>query len=205
MSKSIDSLDKRQSLAADPNWREYTVPERMIAVTGIVMMITLSELFFPGEIIQLIISFQQNPTSVTINVLPEIGFIILLVAIHEVIHYLTTWVNGQSPEFGLRFQKTFWLLKEPVPYVVALEQRISRNENIFALIAPLVVINALAVGVLLLPLPDVANHFARLALVVNTAGSVQDLYNVIRLLKYPKKTDFVNLVDDDVRTFYTVQ
>lgn len=194
-----------QSLTADPNWSEYTIPERMIAVTGTVMLVTLSDLFFPGEIIQLITDFKQDPVSVLVNVAPEIGFVVLLIAIHEVIHYTVAWVSGQSPEFGLRFQKTFWLLKEPVPYVVALEQRISRNENIFALIGPLVVINTLAVGVLLLSVSDAANHFARLALVVNTAGSVQDLYNVVQLLRFPKTTDFVNLVDDEIRTFYTIQ
>ena len=194
-----------QSLAVDPSWSEYTIPERMIGITGIVVSIILSELFFPGEIIQLITAFRQDPVGVLVNIAPEIGFVILLVAIHEAIHYIVMWANGQSPEFGLRFQKTFWLLKEPIPYVVALEQRISRNENIFALIAPLVVINILAVGVLLLPVPAGAKHFARLALVVNTAGSVQDMYNVVRLLQFPKTTDFVNLVDDEIRTFYTVQ
>lgn len=205
MSRPVDSLGAKQSLAADPNWSEYTIPERLIAITGIVMSVTLSELFFPGEIFQLITDFEQDLVGVLVDIAPEIGFLALLIAIHEAIHYMATRVNGQSPEFGLRFQKTFWVLKEPVPYVVALEQRISRNENIFALIAPLVVINTLAVGVLLLPVPDVASHFARLTLVINTAGSVQDLYNVVRLLRFPKTADFVNLVDDEIRTFYTVQ
>ena len=80
-----------QSLTADPNWDEYTIPERMIAVTGTVMLVTLSDLFFPGEIIQLITDFKQDPVSVLVNVAPEIGFVVLLIAIHEVIHYHYFW------------------------------------------------------------------------------------------------------------------
>lgn len=194
-----------ETLTADSEWSEYKLPERAIAVAAVGLTIILSELLFPGGMMQLLTDLSGDLSGTLVEFAPEIGFIGLLIAVHEVTHYLVTIRNGHSPQFGLRFQKTFWILREPVPYVIALNQRISRNENIRALIAPVVVINTVAVGLLLLPVPEIINYYARLALVVNTAGSIQDLYNVGRLLGLPETTEFVNLAEEEVRTFYTIQ
>jgi len=194
-----------ETLTADSEWSEYKLPERTIAVAAVGLMVILSELLFPGGMMQLLTALRGDLSGTLVEVAPEIEFIILLIAIHEVTHYLVTIRNGHSPQFGLQFQKTFWLLREPVPYVIALNQRISRNENIRALIAPVVVINTIAAGVLLVPVPEIINYYARLALVVNTAGSIQDLYNVGRLLGLPETTEFVNLAEEEIRTFYTIQ
>jgi hypothetical protein len=192
------------TLNADPKWSEYTIPERKIAVAAFGLMITFAEIFFPGGLIRFIINLQTDLAGALVAVLPEIAFLLLLIIIHEAIHYITTLINGHSPQVGIKFYRTFWVLKEPAPYVIALNQYISRNENIRTLIAPLVLINVIAIGVLLIPAPEILNYYARLALVVNTAGSIQDLYNVGRLLRLPEEADFVNLDNGEIRTFYRI-
>lgn len=194
-----------ETLTADSEWSEYKLPERAIAVAAVGLTIILSELLFPGDMMQLLTDLRVDSSGTLVELAPEIVFIGLLITVHEVTHYLMSIRNGHSPQFGLQFQKTFWLLREPVPYVIALNQRISRNENIRALIAPVIVINTVAVGVLLAPVPEIIDYYARLALVVNTAGSIQDLYNVGRLLGLPETTEFVNLAEEEIRTFYTIQ
>jgi hypothetical protein len=208
MSSQIESdttKHRLKTLSADPNWSEYTIPERAIGVTGVLMVIVLSILFYPEELIQFASELDQGYISALQSIVPEIGLILLLVSIHECIHYVVAVAEGKKPQFGLRVRKTIGLPIEIDPYVIALEQRISRNENILVLIAPLVLINSLAMGVLFLPMPNKVNYYAQLVFVVNTVGSIQDLYNVIRLLGFPETTEFVNIVDDEVRTFYTTQ
>lgn len=203
--ESDTTKHRLKTLSADPNWNEYIIPERAIGVTGALIVIVVSVLFYPEEIIRFGSELDQGYISALQSIAPEIGLIFLLVVVHECIHYAVAVAEGKKPQFGLRVRKTVGLPLEINPYVIALKQRISRNENILVLIAPLILINSLAAGVLLLPMPNKVSYYAELVFVVNTIGSIQDIYNVIRLLGFPKTTEFVNFVDDEVRTFYTTQ
>jgi len=48
-------------------------------------------------------------------------------------------------------------------------------------------------------------YYAKLVLIVNTAGSMQDLYNVIRLFRLPGEAVFLNVDDGKIRTFYSLR
>jgi hypothetical protein len=194
-----------QAFDDDPGWIEYTIPERKIPIAVLVTLVILGELFFPGVTVWFVENAGRDLGEWLLIIAPKLGVLVVMTAIHEGIHYLASKRQGHSPQFGITLQKTLWLLKEPVPYVVTLQEQISRREMIRALIAPLIVIDAIALGALLLPLSGDVIYYAKLVLVVNTAGSMQDLYNVIRLLRLPDEAVFMNIDDGEIRTFYSIQ
>jgi hypothetical protein len=189
----------------DPGWIEYTIPERKIPLVVLITLVVLGELFFPGVTVWFVENAGRDLGELLLIIAPKLGVLVAMTAIHEGIHYLVSKRQGRSPQFGITLQKTLWLLKEPIPYVVTLQERIPRNEMIKALIAPLIVIDAIALGALLLPLSGDVIYYVKLILVVNTAGSMQDLYNVIRLFRLPGEAIFVNVDDGEIRTFYSLR
>lgn len=77
------------------------------------------------------------------------------------------------------------------------------------LLAPLVIINALALFtiVVLTPtssVPPMVDHCARIALLVNTAGATRDVHNAVNVLRFPDGTNFINVMRDDIETFYCI-
>ena len=79
-----------------------------------------------------------------------------------------------------------------------------RRDNIATLIAPLVTIDALALVGLLPMLPSSVTHFAKAVLVISSAGSIQDVYNVVRIRGMAEGTRFINVENGGTRTFYCV-
>jgi hypothetical protein len=88
--------------------------------------------------------------------------------------------------------------------VATFDEHISRQENISSLIAPLLVIDAIALIALLPVFPASVIYYAKIALVVNTAASMQDVYNVARLLKMEEGTQFINVAGEKIRSFYCI-
>lgn len=191
-----------EDLTQDPEFSEYTTPGRLIGVLTLVVGLVLGETLFPG----MILWFYERATADLIGLflahLPEVIFLVGMVVVHECIHYGAGQALGHSPRFGVKWVEFFWVIKEPTPHVVTLNEYISRNENIIALGAPLVIIDAAALLVFLLPLSPAATYYAMIVLVVNTASSMQDFYNVVQLFGMPADTQYINLGKDGLRTFY---
>jgi len=195
------------SVAGEPpngytEYVEYIVPEQRIVLLVVALTIGLGEAFFPGVIVWFYNIVSQSLSNLVIVSFEEILFIGVMTLVHESIHYLVARSQGYNPQAGIRFYDSFFGIKEPSPYIVVLNERISRNNNIAMLIAPLLVIDAIALAGLLPLFPAYITFFAKIALVVNTASSMQDVYNVFRLLKMDEKTQFINIIEEDVRTFY---
>ena len=191
-----------EALTNDPHFTEYTTPDERIGVLAAIATLALGEVFFPGVTVWFYEQATTDLVGLFLKSLPEILFLIGMVAVHECIHYGAGWMQGHSPQFGVRWMDFFWGLKEPAPYVVTLEEYISRGENITVLIAPLVIIDAIAVVVFLLSPSPTVSHYAALVLVVNTGSSMQDFYNVVRILGMPAETEYINVEQGDLRTFY---
>lgn len=180
---------------------EYISPEQWLYVLVLALTIGLGEFFFPGVIGWLINGVRQLPNLLLVSV-EELLFILGLYAIHEWIHYIVALKLGYSPKAGLRFFETIFGIKEPSPYIVVLNEHISRNHNILMLIAPLVVIDAISLIGLLPIFPAYIPYFAKIALIVNSASSMQDVYNVVRRWTMDEGTQFINVMQDDLRSYY---
>lgn len=195
-------------VGASPNgyteYVEYIVPEQRINLLVLALMIGLGETVFPGVSIWFYNAVSQGLINFVIVSLEELLFLGGLILVHEGLHYLVAWKQGYNAQAGIRFTDSFYGIKEPTPYIIVLNEHIPRNHNLAMLIAPLLIIDTVAlVGLLPIFSPHFA-FFAKIALVANTAFSMQDVYNTFRLLKMDDRTQFINIMEDDVRSFYCV-
>ncbi|MEF8825920.1 MAG: DUF3267 domain-containing protein, partial [Halapricum sp.] len=159
----------------------------------------LAEFFFPGVVAEfraavpfsaaeLLQFLSANRSQVTGFVL----FSVALVIIHELIHVAAHKWNGFDHSYGITWV-WLWKLPNPVPYVVVLDDPLTRSENIMGLLAPLVVLTAVGVVGLLPLFPAIVTYYAKVLLVVNTAGSSGDIYNSVKVARYPPGTLFRNI------------
>lgn len=181
---------------------EYIVPERRIHLLMVALTVGLAEVFFPGAVVEFYNTASQGFINFVVVSLEEILFIGGMIFVHECIHYLVAYKQGYDPQAGIRLTDSFYVIKEPSPYIIVLNEHISRRHNIGMLIAPLLVIDFVALVGLLPIFPAYVAYFAKIALVVNTASSMQDVYNVFRLLTMDEDTRFINIMEDEVRSFY---
>jgi hypothetical protein len=182
-------------------YSEYLTPEKWIQLVTLLLITLFGELAFPGLIGWFIKKIENLQTLIAIST-SEMLFIAGVIIIHELIHILMAYYRGLQPKVGIQVASTFWLIKEPHPYVIVLDEFLSRIDNISMLIAPLVLIDLLALIGLLPIFPASVAYYAKIALVFNTAASSSDIYNAIRVWRLPKGTQFINIMDDDIRTFY---
>lgn len=182
-------------------YREYTTPDRLIAAVALLVMVVLSFPVFPGWI-EWILGFDGDAIGIITALSDEIVFIIAVTLIHEYIHYAVGRALNYNPDFGIELKDTFWVIKEPAPYVVIIEEFMTRDENILMLIAPFLLISGTALALLLVPTPGWVTHYAGVGFVFNTGGSMGDIYNCTQLLSHSQDTEFVNVDDNEIRTFY---
>ncbi|ELZ41068.1 hypothetical protein C471_06213 [Halorubrum saccharovorum DSM 1137] len=183
-------------------YHEYIPSDRLVSAITLLVMVVLLFPVFPGWI-EWIMSFDSDYVGLLTTLSDEIVFIIAVTLIHEYIHYAVGRALDYEPDFGIALKNTFWLIKEPAPYVVIIEEFVSRDENILVLITPFLLISGTALAVLLVPTPAWVTHYAGAAFVFNTAGSMGDVYNCAQLLSPPQDTEFVNVEDNGIRTFYS--
>lgn len=183
-------------------FHEYNVPEKLIGVGTFLLMVGIGEALFPGAVGWYIDGVSNDLVGLLTVSLDEIFLISVMIVVHEGIHYAVGTVQGYSPKAGVRFVKHIHGIKEPSPYVVVLDEFISREENLAMLAAPLVVINGAAIVALLPVFPEAVAHYAKVVLVVNTAASLQDIYNVVRIWTFEKGTLFFNTLGEEFQTDY---
>ena len=181
---------------------EYNVPERQIVLLVFALTIALGEMLFPGVIVWFYNTLSQSLSNFVVVSIEELLFIGGMILVHEGIHYFVARKQGYNPQAGIHLFDTFYGIKEPSPYIVVLNEHIPRDHNLGMLIAPLLLIDAIALIGLLPIFPAYIAYFAKIALVVNTASSMQDVYSVFRLLRMDEKTQFINIMEDDIRSFY---
>jgi hypothetical protein len=182
-------------------YREYTTPDQFVSAVTLLMMVVLLFTVFP-DWIEWIMSFDGDYIGLLSALSDEIVFLIAVTLIHEYIHYAVGRTLDYQPDFGIALKNTFWVIREPAPYVVIIEEFVSRDENMLVLIAPFVLISGTALALLLVPTPAWVTHYAGAAFVFNTSGSMGDIYNCVQLLSHSQGTKFVNVEDNGIRTFY---
>ncbi|MBE7382794.1 MAG: DUF3267 domain-containing protein [Leptolyngbya sp. SIO1E4] len=109
-----------------------------------------------------------------------LGLIVLPMAtiiVHEGIHGLAFKAFGGAPYYGVGIQHLL-----PYAYATAPGQRFSRNEFLVIILAPLVVINTVAL-VLMGIFPQLA--WLGWAVVINTSGAIGDLWMAGIVYQYP--------------------
>jgi len=184
--------------------KRYSVSNTKITILGASITFFLTLSLFPTFPFWFYEQASGDLLSLAKTLSHEIVFAIGVIAVHESIHYLMALRNGYEPIFGIKIQESAWLLREPIPYVAIFDEYVSRNENVTQLIAPLVVIDMVALLFTIPIFPSIFAFYAKIALVVNTAGSSGDIYNTVNILKFPKNTKFLNVVDDGISTYYSV-
>lgn len=186
---------------------EYHRNDYFVAFLSFVLLVGLTELFFPGVIEWIIGALLTNADRFVDRnagrIVGVFGLVAVLVPVHEGVHYLASKRLGYSPRFGFRVN---WLvvIPQPTPYVVTVDEYFDRWSDIIVLIAPLVVIDAIALVGLIPVFPPAVGRVSKLVLILNTASSGADMYNATRVLLSPPGTRFINCFDDgELRTFYT--
>jgi hypothetical protein len=186
---------------------DHTSFPTMLAA-NLLLLAMLAEFFFPGVIAGFLANVPFSAAEL-LQFLSEnrsqvIGFIlfsVVLVIIHELIHVAAHKRNGFDHSFGFTWMWT-WKLPNPVPYVVVLDDPLTRSENMSGLIAPLVLLTVVGVVGLLPVFPAVVTYYAKVLLMLNTAGSSGDIYNSVKVARHPSGTLFVNVESEEgIRTF----
>lgn len=186
---------------ARKEYREFTTPDRVVSGLALLTLIGLSLVVFPGWVTW-IIGFDGDYVAVFGALSDEILFVAATTVVHECIHYSVARWFDYEPRFGITLKDTVWFVKEPTPYVAIIEQPVSRDDNIGMLIAPFVLISGVAFFLMLMPSPNWVTHYAGVAFVFNTSASLGDIFNCVQLSSLSQNTEFVNVMDGEIRTFY---
>jgi hypothetical protein len=144
----------------------------VIALT--VLVVGLLVMWIHGAPDSFVITFD------TVDLIAFWGTMLATVVIHELIHALAARALGYRINFGIKWRMA-------APYVAVFHQFMPRNHNLLIAIAPLLVFTLLFIPLLFVPAPLVL-IVASTVLVINTAGSVGDLYLCWRLLRLPRQT-----------------
>ena len=99
--------------------------------------------------------------------------IVAVLFLHEGIHGAVGWILGHRPTFGV----------EPPLVYTTFVTKLPRDHLIAVALAPLLILDALFVGLYAL---GVFKLFNDLAFAVNTIGSVGDLWIVAKLVRHPR-------------------
>lgn len=197
---------KSISGSKDPD--EYHTSFATVMAVNVVLLVLLIEFFFPGLIADFLAAVPFNAAELLhfliayrLRVLGFLLFSVVLIIVHELIHVAAHKRNEFDHSYGVIWVR-LWKLPNPVPYVVVLDDPLTRKENITALLAPVLVLTAVGLVGLLPLFPDVVTFYAKILLVVNTAGSSGDFYNSVKVARYPPETLFLNVESGNrIRTF----
>lgn len=175
---------------------------------NILLLIGLSEVFFPGVIAAFVSSIPFGKSEV-IRFVSEhkwqvasfILFLIVQLTAHEAVHAFTQKLNGFDYSSGIQWI-WLWKIPNPVPYVVVLDDPIPRRKNIAGLIAPLIALGIVGLAGLVPFAPAIVTYYAKVLLILNTSGSSADMYNSVKVWLYPTGTLFRNVkCKGGIRTF----
>ena len=157
-------------------------PRGKLQIAGLISLALVTPILF------VIIGFLQSRspeqvplfTNSPIDLLLVVLTVLVTITVHELIHGAAYRLLGYRVDYGV----SVYLI---AAYAGAFGQWIRRNHLIVTALAPLFVLTGL-----LFPLLAVQNHgvvlIAFTALIINTAGSVGDLYLVWRLSGMPRAT-----------------
>lgn len=135
------------------------------------------------------VAFTVNVAAVAATtVVAVVGTVVL----HEALHGLVFSSFGYEVTYGVATNVGGF-------FAAAFGQYVSWGETVWALVAPLVVLDVLALLLLVVSPNGFVSLFAWLVVTMNTAGAAADLWVLGRLLRLPRETVFC---DVDLRHSY---
>ncbi|MBE7468841.1 MAG: DUF3267 domain-containing protein [Anaerolineae bacterium] len=158
----------------------FQYPQRGLQLAGLAVFVLTAlaigylTWLLHGSPAEVVVSFDLT------GLITVIVTILLTVAAHELLHGVVLRLMDYRVQFGFN-----WRL--PGVYAAAFGQFMERNHNLWTTLAPLVVINLLALPLLILPIASVIS-LAFIVLLINTSGAVGDVYLAYRLLHMPRQT-----------------
>ena len=190
--------------------KEYVLNNHLLTLGQVALLFALTYLLFPQVLRSIAVSAPFSTTEIVgytlgnINSIIYFGlFAIVLIIVHEAIHYVANQKVGLNPRFGYAIHWSFGLFPELKPYVVSTGAYISRKQNLIALASPLILIDVVALLGLLPAFSSTIEYYARVTLLLNTSLAIEDIYNSIRVSSHQSGTLFRNFdVEDNVETYY---
>lgn len=197
---------------------EFEASDLLINIFHILLLLVSTEVFFPGFLLTVLKSFLSLPTvsdaisyvSDNTLILGVFSFALVMIGVHEAIHYVGSRYRGLEPQLIFKFRKGLLpYLPEPAVGILITDQLITRNDNIQILLAPFIFIDTIALIGLSTELFISVNglkwivYFSKITLILNTAASAGDVYNAIKVYLREKGTVFLNhLSEGAITTFY---
>lgn len=169
-------------------------PERLQALAGLSMLLLLGSVAFFFGLNLLVYRLKTGTTSASLStslcgvllVTNVVAYLVVMV-LHEAAHGLVFLMLGGRPTFGTRWPIAL--------YCGAPNQLFSRNAYLAVGLAPLILLSAL--GIALIILAPAFAPFVQFALVGNVAGAAGDLWAARILWKQPAST----LIEDTASGF----
>lgn len=171
-----------------PTLKGYKKPQKLkynffiLGIIGFILQI-ISLIFFSFVKFWVEHGYIPNKLSGSISFGSLGSFLILLsaiVSLHELTHGITFQILGYKVKYGIRF---------PVAYAMAHKQFIKSRDYFIVALAPLFILDLLAIGLFFIKIPFLSN-LALFTLVVNTSGAVGDIWMAFKICTYPKNTLF---------------
>lgn len=114
---------------------------------------------------------------VQVGWLDALAGLVFAVVAHQAVHALGLLAVGRRP-------RAVWGFGGGVPHFhITTDSRLGRNTALVATLAPLVLVGAAGIALILLP---VTSGIGFAIVVANTVGSVPDLWRAVRLLRLPR-------------------
>ncbi|WP_435346041.1 DUF3267 domain-containing protein [Haloarchaeobius sp. HRN-SO-5] len=190
--------DPPTGFAKPESYNENSARKRNISIgSGILALVALFVAFpILGALdssLETVLDQHSIPVAVAGIGVASILTVTLTIGVHEYIHFFADRLFGYDPiiEFGL-----------PNPYVVTLQEFKNRNHSAISLIAPLLVIDIAALGLLQMQVSPLLTYSAVFALMLNTGASGSDIYGFLFLLSVPSGTMLYSVADsDEIETY----
>jgi hypothetical protein len=110
--------------------------------------------------------------------------VLLVLPLHELVHGLAIRWVGHEPRYGAKYARLGPVSVPLVLYATADDAFFRRDQFIVVALAPLVGIT-LGGMLLMIVLPDFLGYYIGIALIINGAGAIGDLWMTAVTLRYP--------------------
>lgn len=169
-----------------PKLERYKEPEQLkinfsfLNIIGVILLIIFLILFtFVRFWLENGYIPNQLSSSIYINVgsiIESMVLVIFIVSLHEFIHGAAFKFFGYRISYGIML---------PIIYTIAEKQFIKSRDNLLAALAPLIILDIVAIGLLFIKI-SILRDIAIFILIFNTVGSIGDIWIAYKITRFSK-------------------
>lgn len=135
--------------------------------------------------------------------IPSLVLLLLVLTVlplHEWIHGIAIRWAGHRPRYGMKGVNIGPITIPVVLFATADNAYFQRTPFIVIAMAPFVVITLTGMALMIF-LPDYIGYYVGLALIINGAGAIGDIWMTVVVLRYPESKTLVRDEEDSIRVF----